>query len=167
MNPELEYTALREEILKRIESRQQLISITLTIAAAVLGVGWTSGAVILLIYPLIATLMAAGWAQNEMMIRQITAYIRDHLEGKVTEPGWERTSRAKMTETMVFGWPMDILALGGIFVLTQIMALALGWTRFNNSALEWILLVADGVGLIVVLSLLNMVRDRTMAGTSL
>jgi len=42
MNPELEYTALREEILKRIESRQQLISITLTIAAAVLGVGWTS-----------------------------------------------------------------------------------------------------------------------------
>lgn len=163
MNPELEYTSLREEILKRIESRQQLISITLTIAAAVLGVGWTSGAVILLLYPLIAALMAAGWAQNEIIIRQISAYIRDHLESKVTAPGWERTSRANMTETLVFGWPIDILSLGGIFVLTQIMALALGWTRFNSTTLEWILLVADGLALLVVLTLLNTVRHRSMA----
>jgi hypothetical protein len=163
MNPELEYTALREEILKRIESRQQLISITLTIAAAVLGVGWTSGAVILLLYPLIAALMAAGWAQNEILIRQISAYIRENLEGKVTEPGWERTSRAQMSATMVFGWPIEVLSLGGIFVLTQVMALALGWTRFNSTALEWILLAADGVALAVVLLLLNTVRNRSMA----
>jgi hypothetical protein len=163
MNPELEYTALREEILKRIESRQQLISITLTIAAAVLGVGWTSGAVIILIYPLIAGLLAAGWAQNEILIRQISAYIREHLEGKVTAPGWERTSRAQMAETTFFGWPIDVLSLGGVFMLTQVLALALGWTRFNSTTLEWILLVADGVALVIVLLLLNTVRNRSMA----
>jgi hypothetical protein len=36
---ELEYTSIRAEILKRIELRQQLMSITLTLAGAFIGFG--------------------------------------------------------------------------------------------------------------------------------
>ncbi len=157
---ETEYASLREEVLKRIESRQQLISIALTIAGAFLGVGWGAGAVGLLLYPLIATLLAAAWAQNEVLIEQLNSYIRDHLEAHIANPGWASYSRKRRAETMIFGWPIDVLAVGGIFVLTQLMALALGWTQFGWSFLEWLLLAADGLAVLVVLWLLHMIRRR-------
>lgn len=159
-NAEMEYVSLREEVLKRIESRQQLISIALTIAGAFLGVGWGAGAVVLLLYPLIATLLAAAWAQNEVLIEQLNSYIRDHLEAHIANPGWASYSRKRRAETMIFGWPIDVLAVGGIFVLTQLMALALGWTQFGWSFLEWLLLAADGLAVLIVLWLLHMIRRR-------
>lgn len=161
-SPELEYASLREEVLKRIESRQQVISIALTIAGAFLGVGWGAGAVVLLVYPLIAALLAAAWAQNEVLIEQLNRYIRDHLEAHVANPGWASYSRKRLNDTMLMGWPIDVLAVGGIFVLTQIMALALGWTRFERSFLEWLLIAADLFAVIVVLWLLNMIRRRML-----
>ncbi len=38
-----EYVALREELLKRIEARQQILSLSLTIAGAYLGVAGAAG----------------------------------------------------------------------------------------------------------------------------
>ncbi len=43
-----EYATLREEVLKRIESRQQTISIAMTLAGAFLGIGWNAGSVVML-----------------------------------------------------------------------------------------------------------------------
>src|SRR5262245_32918166 len=110
---ELEYIALREEVLNRIEARQQIISITLTIAGAFLGGGWITSVIVLLIYPALAVLLAAGWGQNEVRIRQLNAYIRDQLEGNIPGLGWERYSRQRESELKVFGWPVDLLSVGG------------------------------------------------------
>jgi hypothetical protein len=162
LSAELEYSSLREEVLKRIEGRQQALSITLTIAGAFVGVGWNAGSVVLLLYPLIALLLAAGWAQNEIIIRQLNRYIRDYLEEQVTVMGWERYSRQRMTETRLFGWPIDVLATGGIFIVTQLMAMGLGTYKFGDSSLEWILLILDLAAVILMGWVLDMVRRRDM-----
>jgi hypothetical protein len=83
-----EYTALRAEILKRIELRQQFIAMTLTIAGVFLGVGVTTDT-IALVYPLLSTFLAISWAQNDSNIRRLAVYIRGHLENKTPYLGWE------------------------------------------------------------------------------
>lgn len=158
---EVEYASLREEILKRIESRQQTISIALTLAGAFLGIGWNAGAVVILIYPLIALLLAVGWAQNEVFIKQINAYIRDNLEGQQTGLGFQQYTTQRGSELRIFGWPLEILAIGGIFILTQLMAVGLGTYQMQSSSIEWILLILD-VGAIIALGmLLDYVRRRS------
>ena len=162
-NTEIEYATLREEVLKRIESRQQTISIALTLAGAFLGLGWNAGAVVILIYPLIALLLAVGWAQNEVFIMQINAYIRDHLEGEQTGLGWQRYSKQGMSELRVFGWPLEILAIGGIFILTQIMAVGLGSFRFTNTLPEWLLMILAIAAIAGSFLLLGYMRRRAAA----
>ena len=159
-NAEVEYKSLREEVLKRIESRQQTISVALTLAGAFLGLGWNAGAVVILIYPLIALLLAVGWAQNEVFIMQINAYIRDHLEGEQSGLGWQRFSKQGMSELRVFGWPLEILAIGGIFILTQIMAVGLGSFRFTNSLPEWLLMILALAAIVAMVMLLGYMRRR-------
>jgi len=159
---EIEYASLREEILKRIESRQQTISVALTLAGAFLGIGWNAGAVVILLYPLIALLLAVGWAQNEVFIKQINAYIRDNLEGQQTGLGFQQYTSQRMTELRIFGWPLEILAIGGIFILTQLMAVGLGTYQMRSSSIEWILLILDIVAIIALGGLLDYVRRRSL-----
>ena len=160
---EMEYASLREEVLKRIESRQQTISIALTLAGAFLGLGWNAGAVVILIYPLIAFLLAVGWAQNEIFIMKINAYIRDHLEGESTGFGWQRYNQQNMSELRIFGWPLEILAIGGIFILTQFMAVGLGGFRFTNSLPEWLLMIMALAAIVAMFFLLGFMRRRASA----
>jgi len=159
---ETEYATLREEVLKRLEGRQQTLSIALTLAGAFLGLGWNAGSVVILLYPLIALLLAVGWAQNEVFIKQLNAYIRDHLEGEGSGRGWQRYSNERMSEIRVMGWPIEILAIGGIFVLTQLMAMGLGTYRFQSSSIEWILLLLDIGALVGLLGLMEYVRRRSL-----
>lgn len=155
---ELEYYALREEVIKRMEARTQYISFTLTLGGAFLGVGWGQGAVALLLFPPLAALLAAGWAQNEVRVRQLSAYIHEFLEPRLPGLGWERFSRERDTETRATGWIVDALAMGGIFLLTQILAIFLGGIRFNGEFVQWVLLVIDIASVGAVLMLVNHVR---------
>ena len=82
---QLEYNALRSEILKRIEMRQQLTSITLSIAGLFLGFGLNNVGVAL-IFPLIGFFLASAWAQNDIRIRQLGAYIHERLESEYCRP---------------------------------------------------------------------------------
>lgn len=158
---EMEYATCREEILRRLDSRQQMISITLTIAGAFLGIGWGSSAVALMIYPPLALLLAAGWAQNEVRLRQLRTYIHDYLEPAIPGLGWERYSRQRDLESRIGAWNLDILAIGGIFLLTQVMALALSLFRITGSGIEWVLMVADSLSILLMLWLIQMVRQRS------
>ncbi|MBI5667083.1 MAG: hypothetical protein HZC41_03675 [Chloroflexi bacterium] len=159
---EMEYATLREEMLKRIDSRQQTISITLTLAGAFLGFGWGAGNVVILLYPLIALLLAVGWAQNEVFIKQLSAYIRDRLESQRTGLGWETYSRQRMSEIRFRGWPIEVLAIGGIFVLSQVMAIGLATLRFNGTLIEWILLLLDIGAIILMATLVEYLRRRSI-----
>lgn len=161
-NVEMEYATLREEVLKRIESRQQTISIAMTLAGAFLGIGWNAGSVVMLMYPIIALLLAVGWAQNEVFIKQLNAYIRDHLEGEESGLGWQRFVNQRQSEIRIWGWPLEIIAIGGIFVLTQIMAMGLGLYKFDSTLISWILIALDAVAVFALFGLMNFLRQRSL-----
>jgi hypothetical protein len=157
---ELEYTTLREEQVKRTESRTQWLSITLTLGGAFLGVGWGQSAVALLLYPPLAALLAAGWAQNEVRIHQISRYIHEHLEKRIPGMGWERYSRGLDDQTQSTGWLLELFSVGGIFLITQLLAIFLVAFRFTGDPVQIGLLVIDAIAIIVVLALINHVRRQ-------
>jgi hypothetical protein len=157
-----EYATLRDEILRRIDSRQQTLSVALTLAGAFLGLGWNAGAVVLLLYPLIALLLAVGWAQNEVFIKQINAYIRDRLENEESGLGWQTYSNQRGSELRIMGWPIEILAIGGIFMLTQLMAIGLGGYQFQGGSIQWILLILDFGAVLALGGLMEYVRRRSL-----
>ncbi len=94
-----------------------------------------------------------------MLIGQLSRYIRDHLESALPGLGWEHYRRARQHETSIAGWPIDVLATGGIFLLTQLIAVLLGFFRLTEpNALAWILLAASAVAILALLVLLAYVR---------
>ena len=152
---DLEYTALRGEILKRIELRQQLISITLTLAGVFLGVGLGTESVAL-IYPPLAMFLAFGWAQNDFRIRNLAEYIREFLETPGTGLQYESMVQAGRVSTKGLGsWRFIVISHVGIFLFTQAMAIIIELARisFNFSLLsitQWILLSFDLISMFFV-----------------
>jgi hypothetical protein len=158
---EMEYATLKDEILRRLDARQQFLSIMFTIAGAYLGVGWSLGdsAVPLLIYPILPMLLAAAWAQNEIQIRELTTYIRNNLESSIPGLGWENYRRRAHSETQIAGFSVDILAYGSIFLIPQILALLLGFFRIQRiSILELILLIIGVLAILAVFVLIGQIR---------
>lgn len=80
-----EYTALRNEIIKRIEMRQQLLTFTLVGAGTLMTLGATEGraAEVLLIYPILAFFLALGWTHNDVRIGELGGYLKEHVEQKL------------------------------------------------------------------------------------
>ncbi len=159
---ELEYALLREEMLRRSAERQQVLSITLTLGGAFLGLGWGSGAVALLLYPPLAALLAAGWAQNEIRARRLNIYIRDYLEPQMPGLGYERFNREQERASRLGAWPVDILAIGGIFFLTQLLAVGLSFFKFNSNPVEWLLLALAVGSLVLLLVIVEYVRRQSI-----
>ena len=158
---EVEYASLREEVVKRIESRQQLLSITLTVGGAFLGIGWGTNAVALLLFVPLAALLASGWAQNEVRIEQLNGYIRDHLEPRMPGMGWERYRRAREARSPLGGWTLDALSVGAIFLVLQLLAVFLSLFRATGSLVEWVLLVLAALSMLAVIALLDYVLKES------
>jgi hypothetical protein len=97
----IEYKTLREELLKRMELRQHVVQINLTIASLILSYGliqriqntstgqMMASPEVALIYPPIAALLGLGWAQIENRIQVISEYIRVRIEKNIPDLCWE------------------------------------------------------------------------------
>lgn len=92
-----EYQSLREEILKRIEIRQQVLTFTLVVAGAILSYGTAKpdDGVILLLYPLLALFLAIAWMQSDVRAGEIGNYIKEQIETKLDGIRWETYIRQK------------------------------------------------------------------------
>lgn len=149
MGLKMEYPSLMELYIKRGELRHKIIELTLTIAAAFLGVALTKNipASVSLAYPPIATLLAIEWTYHEKRQIQTRMYLRK-IEMRIPELGlrWENQKDTQR------GFRFLIISHGGIFLFTQSMAIFIGcliydinvnnW-RFNNSlTFPFILLIA-------------------------
>ena len=121
----MEYKELRNEILKRIELRQQVLVITLTIAGVIFGLGVKDGtdfnnSQVALIYPPISLIMAIIWIINDYGIQKASLYIHYRIERKLPILMWER-----YTEGITFGSRDNYTIVGiyfaycGIFIATQ------------------------------------------------
>jgi len=142
----MEYSAIRNEILKRIELRQSIIQMTLTLAAAFLSVGLiqipsiinpATQFSVVLIYPPIALGLAGGWYHLDKRIRDSVTYIRRYIEPAFPCLNWEMHKQRQRYDEMKgknswLGLGLGrlgrqvVLSHGIVFVGTQIMALVIG-----------------------------------------
>jgi hypothetical protein len=129
-----EYNALRDEILKRAELQQQILSLTLIIFGTILTFGLqVHSASIILLYPLLSLFLAASWRHDGQTIKKISIYIRDQIEAQIggNTFGWEHRTRrhqrsqSKFTFLSVkgaFAGGFNFLAARGVFAGTSLLA---------------------------------------------
>lgn len=149
---ELEHKALRDEILTRIKLRQQIVVATLTLSATSLGFGLKYAA-IAFIYPPLALFLAIGWAQNDYRIRNLATYIRNQLEPSFVTDGWEKKTMESREKMGSHDWRYVILSHGGVFILSQLLAIGVGISKFDSTSIECFLLVVDIFSVIIAISL--------------
>ncbi len=152
MNSEIEYNALRNEVIKRIELKHSIISLALTTATAVLGFS-ISNPKLALLYPPLAMCFCCIWAQNEMRELQLCDYLST-LERKL-EFGWSLYYKRVQADGSFFkGLPLSVLAPGSIFILTSIIALCLGRKVIFSSVLTITLSIIDILTIVVMIYLI-------------
>lgn len=157
----LEYGALRDEIMKRIDVRHQVLSIAFTLAGVFLGFGLSDGgenAIIALVYPPLAALLAMGWGQNELRVRELAAHIRDEIEPRIPGLSWETCVQRRRLAQGDHAWRRTVLAHGGAFLCTQALAVGVGALHMKGASAEWLLLVVDVLSAIYVLSVMRGAR---------
>jgi hypothetical protein len=155
---ELEYKTLRDEIVKRIELRQQIVAVTLTLAGVFLSVGLAFDAVVL-IYPILALFLALGWAQNDLRIASTATYIRENIEPSFPGLNFETWNQQRRGENKRTGpWRFVVLSHGGVFLVTSILAIGIGLANFVLSPIEILLLVCDFISLGLVFLILSRSR---------
>src|SRR4051812_7608374 len=86
---QLEYTTLRGELIKRVESRQRLLEITLVSAAAVLTINLTGPewSRVLLAFPILVMFLAFGWLHHDLRLQRLATYVKTQIE-----PAFQRQS---------------------------------------------------------------------------
>lgn len=120
-----EYKTLREETLKRVELRNQIINLALIATGALLTVGASQNGprTALLVYPVIGLFFAAGYSYNYIMLVEIGRYLREDLE-KAGDPEHKRLSIGWATYLKPhhdkFRW-IDYAFSFGPFVGTQVL----------------------------------------------
>ena len=134
-----EYNTLRTEILKRIEIRNSIVFGTLTFASALMGFGLTIPS-LAIIYVIISMFLAAAWVQSDLLVSDIGCYIRENFEIPGSGLYWE-TYRQECREQNVKDRtlkPGMAFSSGGVFIVTQIIALAVAFSQLDIfTLLDW------------------------------
>ncbi|MGA1870953.1 MAG: hypothetical protein ACMUJM_20645 [bacterium] len=77
-----EYAALRNEIIKRMEIRNYLMTFAVAAAGTLLTFGNQKDipVLVMLIFPIFSVLLAFAWMNNDMHINNLGKYIKNHIE---------------------------------------------------------------------------------------
>jgi hypothetical protein len=144
-----EYKALRDEMLSRISFRYQLMNLTLISAGTLLAAGVHAdvSAAVLLVYPILAAFLAAGWVHNGNSIIPLARYIRDELEVKYGGLGWEDYLHTHADRRFLYEG-LGLLYAGGIFLSTQLVSLILGILKTTGTPTEIVLIVGDSIAIL-------------------
>jgi hypothetical protein len=145
-----EYQTLRDDILKRIEFRYQLINLVLVVAGTFLTVGlqFDNSATILLVYPILALFLAAGWAHNGVVMVKIGRYIRDNIEPKLAGLNWQTFTEKSFPQLSSFSI-LGPISTSGLIFTSQLLALILAIIKFTGTLTEWGLLILSSLALLI------------------
>ena len=113
-----ELATLRDEALHRMDHRVTLLTTSLFVTTAMLGVGIErKSAVLLLVVPLIACLFGLLVAYHHRAIREIGAFIREEIDLRLLRaypgtPQWHpsRSSANRRAAELLFVWHVPIVA---------------------------------------------------------
>jgi len=157
----LEYSTLRDEILKRVELRTQILFGTLALAGVLFGFA-SSTPVGILSYPTIAFFLAAAWSQNEIGMKRTSNFIRLQIETRVPGLSWEGYRQKNVQSlTKVKGVRLATLSASGVFIGTQLVALLIGFANVATFAmLDWIVAAIAIVLTLTTIALLVGVERR-------
>ncbi len=159
-----QYTALREEVLKRIEVQHQLILGALVALGTILTISAQGGPTsILLLYSFLALFLALAWSQNDIRNRQITQFLSVNEARLLSDValGWEHTRSS--SRLWIFG-SRKVFAARGIFVGSQLLTLLLFLLRSSGSALtqeDNLLMVAGVVVTVITVLVIGFPSRRT------
>jgi hypothetical protein len=150
----VEYKALRDEIVRRLGVRIEILGAALVATGAFLQ--FAASQTTILYYPIFALFLAASWVHNEIGIRRLGRYIC-----RVIEPGavgdtdaWENW-RLELPRPRIVK-SLSLLSGRGVFVGTQIGTLLVGALRPNLTTEDWILILVDLIAMgITILLLVN------------
>lgn len=166
-----QYRSLREEVIQRVQARQQMWYVLLFIAGTffTIGVqpgiaGWT-----ILLYPLITLFFSTNWAHNDTRIDQITWYIQYEIEKPLEFMGWETyrtqnfrrkfwTNKRHHPLALVPG--LLTFSARGVFLSTQLMALCIGMVRLISSGELNLAIASILINLIVITATYSILSDR-------
>ncbi len=137
-----EYNSLRQEIIKRIEMRQHIVSLLVTSAGVLMGFSLSTPTLAFL-YPPLSLFLCVMWAQNDIRALQITDYLQT-LENSDSKLGWTTFyKRVQGSGSFLAGLPFSVLAPGGMFILTSLMAIGIGCSKWSSTVLNLGLLIVD------------------------
>jgi hypothetical protein len=173
-----QYRSLREEIIQRVQARQQMWYVLLFIAGTFFTIGVQPGiaAWTILLYPLITLFFSTNWAHNDTRIDQITWYIQFEIEKPLEFMGWETYRTQKFRRKL---WarkqhhPLALLpglltiSARGVFLTTQLMALCIGMVRLITSGELSLAILLLLINLIIIATTYAVLIDRKAQATQL
>jgi len=138
---QLEYTALRGELIKRLEFKQRLLEITLVSAAAILTINVTGAEFsrVLLAYPILVMFLAFVWVHHDLRLQDIASYVRFHIEPAFQQPpngethliGYETWLHDRNIPNK---WRIGGMSNIALFLGSQTLVFVLGWRGARNEA---------------------------------
>jgi hypothetical protein len=160
-----EYTALRSELVKRVELGQRLLEITLVSAAAILTINLTGleFARVLLGYPVLVMFLAFAGLHHAQQVRTLATYIKTEIEprfrgrhdGEDGSVGYEAWLGAHAPRQ---GQYLGIFAGMFIFIGTQVLVFSLGVveavTRTRVQPADVALIIVGGIAIVVTAAVL-------------
>lgn len=161
-----EYSALRNEILKLIGIRNQLMTFSLIVAGTILTFGAKKDVtvLVLLLYPILAFFLALTWVQTDVQIGNIGYYIRTHIEKKLKGLKWETFYYRERTEgkTGAFSRRLEISA-AGVFLTTEVLSVLLAFKKLDFSIklkFEYLFLLLDVISIILTIFYIGQRRKK-------
>ena len=165
-----EYTSLREEILKRMEFRNHLLTFTLIVAGSIFSFGSTQSApaFVLLIYPVLALFLAIAWMHSDIRAGELGNYIKNNIEAELKGVGWENyIGKYKSSQKKNLLTKATAISASGIFIVTEIVSLilavpkmAFSFQKLLISIQEITLLVIDITAILITYFLLRRRRRK-------
>ena len=138
------YSSLREEIQHRDTNNYQLISLHLTIAAAILTFGLQKDTVasVIFIIPITSVLLGLLAVHNFLTREQLKTIIKDECEAAFNISSKDSAYR------------IGIVGASGVFFVIQILAFILGLIKVQHyTTLDLVLIISDIIALFASLTL--------------
>ncbi len=169
---QVEYTALRSELMKRVELGARLLEVTLVSAAAILTVNATDTdfSRVLLAYPVLVMFLAFAGLHNGLQVRILAAYIRTEIEpkfrwrhnGEETTIGYEAWLVANAPRQ---DQRLGIYASIAMFVAVQVLVFAIGLVELvTGTRIEpvdvGLIIVGGGVIIATAVVMFGQLRSR-------
>jgi len=148
---EAEYSALRDEVLKRVALRYQILRLAVITTGVILALGLRDdvSTKVLLLYPILALFLATDWIHNGTAINKIGTYIRNELEPYL-HMRWETVLQE--SDPPYFG-KFDVISAAGLFLVTQGLSVGLALCE-DKFVREESLLIAVSIFAILVTAVL-------------